>query len=318
MGNFDFSVVVCCYNSDYEKLKKTLISIIKQKEVSCEIIISDDGSKDRSVEQIKSWVTEHDIKNVKYNFLPENRGTVKNILSAVKMANGKYIKTISPGDYLFDEFSLKQYLQKFKRDDYKLVFAKAVYYTQDRKILKFHNPAACGTKSKLFMKKNLCSFFDCFLGATIAFQRKYILPYLQELVGVVRLVEDFPLTFLTLINNQKVGFINKNLVWYESDTGVSRVNGGSKIESEYFNFFDYIEKKYPNNKKVLGYIKFLRLLKTENKYKVLLKSLFCKPSYCFYFVDKCVTRLRRKFLYLFDKTNLSTMDKITTLSVKEI
>ena len=313
MGYFDFSVIVCCYNSDYEKLKKTLISIIKQKDIAFEIIISDDGSKDRSVENIKTWISEHKIPNVKYNFLTENVGTVGNILSAVKLTEGKYVKTISPGDYFFDEFSLKQYLQKFNKNDYKLVFSRAIYYTQDREILKFHNPIATGTKSRWFMKKNLCTFFDCFLGATFSCEREYILPYLQELVGVVRLVEDFPLTFLTLINNQKVGFINKNLVWYESDTGVSRVNGGSKIESEYFNFFDYIEKKYQNNKKVQGYIKFLRRLKTENKYKVLLKSLLIQPSYLCFRIDLLLTKISRKFLYLFDKTNLTMMDKITTL-----
>ena len=108
MEKYDFSVIVCCYNSDYEKLKKTLISISKQKNVSYEIIISDDGSKDRAIEQIKAWVDEHNISNVRYNFLPENIGTVRNILSAVKVAQGKYVKTISPGDYLFDEYSLQQ------------------------------------------------------------------------------------------------------------------------------------------------------------------------------------------------------------------
>ena len=40
---FDFGVVVCCYNPDFEKLKKTIISIVNQKDVSFEIIISDDG-----------------------------------------------------------------------------------------------------------------------------------------------------------------------------------------------------------------------------------------------------------------------------------
>ena len=37
-SNFDFSVIVCCYNPDFEKLKKTIISIVNQKEVSFEII----------------------------------------------------------------------------------------------------------------------------------------------------------------------------------------------------------------------------------------------------------------------------------------
>ncbi len=312
MKKYDFSVIVCCYNSDIEKLKRTLISIIKQKNVSYEIIISDDGSKERAIETIKTWIEEHGCNNVRYNFLPENVGTVKNILSAVSMAQGTYIKTISPGDYLFDEFALSHYLQKFNKG-YQLLFSKAIYYTQDRKILKFYNPAATGTKYKLFMKKNVCQFSDGFLGATTAYAREFALPYLQKIVGVVRLLEDFPLTFLALLNHEKVGFINQNLVWYECDTGVSRVDGGSRIEADYFSFFNYVEQNYSNNCQAKRYVTFLRLLKKEANYKLLFKSLFIKQSYIFYIFDKILTRICRQVLYLFDKTNLSMLDKITNL-----
>lgn len=104
------SVIVLCYNPDLEKLKCTIISIIKQKDVEYELIISDDGSALDYRRELKDWISELNLSvNVIYNFLLDNVGTVKNILSAVKLANGEYIKTISPGDYFFDEYSLSVY-----------------------------------------------------------------------------------------------------------------------------------------------------------------------------------------------------------------
>ena len=38
------SVIVCTYNANWEKTKNTLFSIIRQKNVIFEIIVTDDGS----------------------------------------------------------------------------------------------------------------------------------------------------------------------------------------------------------------------------------------------------------------------------------
>ncbi len=311
MEDLDFSVIVCCYNSNLEKLKKTITSVVNQKDVKFEIIVSDDGSKNREVEQIKLWAEQNKITNIKYNFLKENVGTVKNILSAAKLCTANYIQAISPGDYFFDEFTLKKYLLKFKKN-YKLLFSKAVYYTSNGKILKNYNPHATGTKHMLFMKKNLCQFFDCFLGATMAWH-KDMFKYLESLSGVVKLLEDYPLTFLALMNNEKVGFINDNLVWYECDTGVSTTNGGSLIESDYENFFNYLLKENKNNKKLIKTIKILRLLKRPKTFKNVFKIILLKPSYMFYIIDSKITKLCRKIKYSLIKTDISKMNEITTL-----
>ncbi len=310
MDNFDFSVIVCCYNSDLEKTKKTIISIVKQKGVKVEIIIADDGSEDRTIEQIKTWVVENRLENVRYSFLSENVGTVKNIVIAIKMAKGTYIKTISPGDYLFDEFSLKRYLNKFNQGHYQLLFSKAVYYTQEGKIKKTYNPVATGTKYKLFRKKNLCQFCDGFLGATVAYHRD-ALKYLEELIGVVRLLEDYPLTYLMLMSHEKVGFINKNLIWYECNTGVSTTEGGARIATDFANFFNYLETKYQDNKRVKKIVKFLRYLRIESRNKIFL--CFVKPSYFFFLVDRLITRFCRKIGYAFKKIKISWLDNITML-----
>ena len=308
--NLDFSVIVCCYNSDIEKLKKTIISIAKQKDVSFEIIISDDGSKNNNREEIEKWVELNKIQNIKYNFLEKNVGTLENIISASEIADGRYLKTFSPGDYLYDENVLKTYLDMILKKDYAILFSKAVYFTSEGKVICGYNPIASGTCKKLFLKNNFLKYADSFLGATIAL-KKEIIKYYKQLVGVVRLLEDYPVTYLSLLNNEKIGFINKNLVWYECDTGVSTANNGTRLENEYYQFFEYLLQIYKDNKKIKKNVKVLKVLRKESKFKKLIKVSLLRPSFVLYFLDYQFTSLFRKIAFKLKKIDANKIKNIT-------
>ena len=112
---YDFSVIIASYNPDLEKLKKTIVSSYKQKDVSFEIIIADDGSKENYKLEIERWAKENKIEMI-YKFLPENKGTVKNIISATKISRGRIIIPIAPGDYFAEDTALFQYLKKYNNE----------------------------------------------------------------------------------------------------------------------------------------------------------------------------------------------------------
>ena len=48
----DVSVIIVTYNSDWEKLRLTLLSTVKQRNISIQIIITDDGSEETFDENI--------------------------------------------------------------------------------------------------------------------------------------------------------------------------------------------------------------------------------------------------------------------------
>ena len=53
----DVSVVLVTYNSEWEKVRITLLSILKQKNVSMQIVIDDDGSEktyDKEIDELLS------------------------------------------------------------------------------------------------------------------------------------------------------------------------------------------------------------------------------------------------------------------------
>ena len=53
------SVLVVTYNPQYSKLINTVESILLQKNVRLEIIISDDGSQNNYFEQLEEFFKEH-------------------------------------------------------------------------------------------------------------------------------------------------------------------------------------------------------------------------------------------------------------------
>lgn len=304
----DFSVIVCCYNPNIEKLQKTIISIEKQKDVEFEIIVSDDGTKSNYLKEIKEWAKENKFENIKYNFLKENVGTVKNLISAFEVSNGKYIKVISPGDYLFNENTLKRYKVEFEKMGYSLLFSRAVYYNEQGEILKLKNPQLRSSeRGGKWLKTNVCYSLDCVLGASMACKRE-MKKYLDEISGVVRLLEDFPLSYLALMNGEKVGFIKDYMIWYEYGMGVSTSNSGKIIKDDFLKFFDYLRTQYSNNKEIQKSLKIMELVYNAKPKTTALQLAFKKPI-CF------INYLRLRFFSKHKKPEVDFEEiyKITTL-----
>lgn len=307
----DFSVIVCCYNPNIEKLKKTIISIEKQQNVDFDIIISDDGSKFKYENEIKEWAKINDFGNIKYNFLKENVGTVKNLISAFEVSNGKYIKVISPGDYLFNENSLKKYKVEFEKKGYSLLFSRAVYYNEQGEILKIRNPQMKSSENGgKYLKRNVCFFGDCLLGASMACKRE-IKKYLDEISGTVRLLEDFPLSYLALMKGEKVGFIKDYMIWYEFGTGVSTSGISPMLEKDYLEFIKYLKSEYASNKEIQKSVKCIELLRSKSSKINKLKILFLKPSFLFEYIKLKLLKRFRKF----KKVNILDLGKIIAIQI---
>ena len=125
---YEVSVIVVTYNPLIEKLIKTVISVIKQEGISKEIIICDDGSEINFNKEIESFMEEHNFCDYKIILNPTNKGTIANLKTGMDVCKGEYIKTISPGDYLYDGFTLRKWIDYLKNNNRKWSFSEIVYY----------------------------------------------------------------------------------------------------------------------------------------------------------------------------------------------
>ena len=98
-----FAIVIVTYNSS-KTIISTLESVKAQTYKPLEVIISDDGSKDDTLEVCKKWIrdNENELYSVKIVTTPQNTGVVNNCNRGVGAVSGKcnWLKFIA-GDDMF-------------------------------------------------------------------------------------------------------------------------------------------------------------------------------------------------------------------------
>ena len=286
---FQITVTILTYNSNYNDIKQTILSIINQKGITYEIIISDDGSKENHFKQIKKLF--NDLSFDAYQLISHdtNNGTCINYYNAVMKANGEYIKPISPQDFLYDENTLLNWYNYMKEYNIDVSFGRAIYYEIKDDVVSFIQRKS--TKPTLFSLYNIDHYKkkdilidnlilnDCILGASYFCERKILLKYLLEIVGKIRLCEDFSYR-LMLLDDIKVCFYDKLVVYYCFGTGVSskkKKNGVSLLHEDEIEFRKIISKKSSNEKIKNRIINFLSH-NYNNRYVNRVKSFIYFPK----------------------------------------
>ena len=128
--DIDVSVCVLTYRAEPAKLFATLASIVCQCGCSFEIIIADDGSAGFCRSLLEKFFTQQNFHSYTIVANPYNRGMVKNTASAFPVMRGRYIKVISPGDFMYDETSLLRMLRFVEHHQYRVAFGCTYQYQQ--------------------------------------------------------------------------------------------------------------------------------------------------------------------------------------------
>ena len=226
----DISVCVLSYQPDYEKLFATLTSIVQQVHCSFEIIIGDDGTPNFPQEEIELWLRQQGCRDCTILHSAENHGTVRNMMQMLSAARGRYIKAISPGDYLYCNDVLGKMLRFMEQEHYAVAFGRACYYHHDGssyQLLDTMSPLNLGiyeAKDYDAVKKACVIYGDFILGALLMGERRMITAYTNEIVGHIIYGED-TIYLRMLADGIPIGFWNHNFIWYEVGTGISTKGG---------------------------------------------------------------------------------------------
>ncbi len=167
------SVCLAAYNGE-KYLREQLDSILCQLSETDELIISDDGSKDRTIEIINSYNDKriHLLKN------QDRHGVVPNFENALSNANGDYI-FLSDQDDVWLEGKIEKSLEYLKEYDLVIHNANVNYqdgFHSDTDYYKIRNSGAG-------YMKNLWK--NTYLGCCMAFKKKvlsYTLPFPKNIL----------------------------------------------------------------------------------------------------------------------------------------
>ena len=224
----EVSVLVVTYHPDLQKLRQTLLSILRQADVRPEIIVADDGSEDNLSAQITSLFQERAFADYRLVMNPVNQGTVANCVSGLSVATGRYVKIISPGDFFCGERVLRDWLDELAARGAKWSFSDTVCYRQDGeeeaqvpapRAPVWQEPYERRDEAKI--RWNYVVLEDVAPGAAMLSDTQLTLRYLRRLQAAgIRYAEDF--MYRLMMYDGVIGaYWPKPTVFYEYAAGIS-------------------------------------------------------------------------------------------------
>ena len=210
------SVCMATYNGE-KFLKEQLDSILPQLSTEDEVVISDDGSSDATLEIIESY----EDKRIQL-YHSNNKNLIFNFENALIRAKGDFI-FLSDQDDIWFENKIVKYLKHLKK--YHLVFSNAAIFSGNNK--NDHTLFFRDDRDRTGLLNNL--YRVNFLGATLAFQKSVLqkaLPFPKKIamhdIWIGLIAESIGQTY----------YIKEPLIYYRRHEN-SASTTGSKSENSF-------------------------------------------------------------------------------------
>lgn len=267
------SVIVVCYNAA-EYILETLESVKSQTYKNIELIVSDDGSKDRTADIAKAWIDENKQAFVRTEVITvdHNTGVSANYNRAVRACEGEWIKNVD-GDDLITPNCLEDNLNFVESTpEANLVFSNAIIFADengnrvekgfcitDKKKSFFALDAKSQYRSLLF--DNLLPSQTCFVKTSIMKEHPYNESYIA--------LEDAPMWVQLTKDGNKAYYFDTVTAGYRKNE--STTNNSQRFFSPIYvesimNYFwnekvylikqEGLEDAYNNNRRFLLLIDF--------------------------------------------------------------
>lgn len=228
MSKYDVSVCIPTYCSNHSNLFRTLTSIIYQRGCSYEVVIADDGTPGFRQDVVEAWLKERGVQDYSIIRSEKNKGVVCNVLHAYSIAEGRYVKLLSPGDYFYDDMALANMLHFMEREGCRIAFGRSCYYSIDGEQFHIYNGMQ-PYQLRPHLDRNVAAIKEAYLvcrdyatGAAFMGERELMVAYSKLICGHVIYLED--MVYVLMIADDIVpGFWNHNFIWYECKTGLTNV-----------------------------------------------------------------------------------------------
>lgn len=259
------TVLVAQYRPDPEALRRTLASLVLQDTRDFAVTLADDGSSQDFFAESRAYLAGNGFSDVRTAKLPQNGGTVRNILNGARQAATQWVLTLSPGDFLYDESTISWWLERLQADQPRVAFGRQAYFTPgtpprpaagetpfDRAP---YDPARYDAKT---VKRNLLLYDDGISGCGLVYERALLVQALERMAGHVRLAEDFSVR-LFAVQGIPIRRYDRLTVWYEYGGGVSTdEKARQRMAAEWRAMVELLHQDYPRDTMVrLAYAYFL-------------------------------------------------------------
>ncbi len=225
--------MVAAYEPSIRKLLVTINSALSQKGVSFQIVVTDDGSGSFDPVPVLEYFEKKNFHNYIITSLQHNRGTVRNVYNGLQYCRGKYTKLISPGDYLYGERILGDWLECINGNNAAVCFADCIHYRYNGDRLEpisvASNPQRTGDFYEGSWAYNYLIFNDLVTGACMLTDTETLKRYIDIIKDKVIYADD-NVYRLMAYNGERACYLQKNAMLYEHGIGIS--TGGDNVWSK--------------------------------------------------------------------------------------
>ncbi len=249
------SIIVLTYNPDPLKLRQTLAAAAAQREVSYEIIVSDDGSAQKDFSFLDGYMQSLGVEHYKLVENRENKGTVQNCLSGVRAASGEYVFLTSPGDLIYDPLTMHDFYHFAKKNGVRLCFGNSVFYRMEQTgpvlTRDYGTPDNPGIYTGDFLSAKR-SFFggNWVIGASYFRERALTLKYFEKIADTSVYMEDTTSTAFALADGIALAYFDRNIVWYEDGSGISTAASEKwqkRLSEDLKKSFEKLKQEHPQD-----------------------------------------------------------------------
>lgn len=216
------SVIVVTYNSSNYVLE-TLESVYRQSYPDIELIVSDDCSKDNTLDICQQWVKKNKTRftNAKVIQTEFNVGICGNYNFALKNASGEWIKYIA-GDDILEDNCIERFVANISPKIY--LYTCTTKHLQNETgetaFFKTRIPDTSAWRQARFMLKYLYGIN----GPTLFVEREH-LNILGGFEEKYAMIEDWPIAIRFTTKGYRIGIINEPLVlWRIYGNSISHSN----------------------------------------------------------------------------------------------
>lgn len=223
------SIAMCSYNGE-RFIKEQLNSILNQTYKNIELIIVDDGSKDKTLEIVEEYVKKDN--RIKFFKNDKNLGFVKNFEKSISLCSGDYI-ALADQDDIWKKDKLEVFLKEIK--DNTLIYSDAILIDKESKetgkqLIRPAGNLVSGKCNKAFI------YYNCVSGNTLMFKKeliKHILPIPEKIT-----FHDIWIAFVASTIGE-ITFTQESYTFYRRyDEQVTR-----NVEKNYLSIKDRLNKK---------------------------------------------------------------------------
>ncbi|MGL5779076.1 glycosyltransferase [Cetobacterium sp.] len=251
----DVSVIVITYNSE-KWIIETLESIKNQTYKNIELIISDDASKDKTIDICKKWICENRDRFIRVEIIQslENDGVTKNINKGIKRSSTKWIKLIAGDDILLED-CIESNINYCNHNNIEICFSKVIKFKNTFNQSNFLKKEENKIKIQSFKKNSKLQFKELvknnFVEAPTLFIKKSLIEKMNYFDESYPMVEDYPMWLKLTEKGIKLNFMDKETVYYRihEESISNKQNNILNIRMFEFRkkiYLNYISKKVKN------------------------------------------------------------------------